>query len=182
MQKFEFLKEKHPNTLVLQMQGNFYKAFNESAFVLSGLMNYKLKKTKSGYKCGFPVVAYEKVKAMCEEQKISYVFYDGNVLVSQCDFSNEHFQEYCVMYGQEIQEEKIIKAEKKPENCQALILVEGCGINVSEALGNLKDNIIKEILSKGFRIVSLSLLEKDVNSEKIVFIQGIIVYEFIVYE
>lgn len=175
-QKFEKLKEQHPDMLVLQMQGNFYKAFNDSAFVLSGLMDYKLRDTKSGHKCGFPVIAYDKVKAACEDQKISYVVYEGDVLVDQQSFPDNRFKEYCLMYRQENVTEETVKKENTPESRQALLLVEGCGMNASEALGNLKENIEKEVLSKGFRVVSLSILVKDV-SNKVVFIQGLAVYE-----
>lgn len=176
-QKFESLKEQYPNMLVLQLQGNFYKAFNDSAYVLSGLMDYKLKPTRSGYKCGFPVVAYDKVKEACESQRISYVVYDGNALVDQNSFSDNQFQSYCKMYGREnIQAEKTVKKEIMQEKKQALILVEGCGVNMPDALNSLKDNIEKEIISKGFRIISLSVLEKDGNN-KLVLVQGLAVYE-----
>lgn len=175
-QKFEILQEKHPDMMVLQMQGNFYKAFNDSAYVLSGLMDYKLRTTKSGYKCGFPVIAYDKVKAACEEQKISYVVYEGDKLVDQGNFLENRFQEYCLMYGPDDETDETVKKNNTIKSGQALILVEGFGMNVTEAFGNLKENIEKEILSKGFRIVSLSVIEKDANS-KVVFIQGIAVYE-----
>ena len=41
--KYEILQEQYPDTLVLELQGNFYKAYDSSACVLSGLMEYKLK-------------------------------------------------------------------------------------------------------------------------------------------
>ena len=82
--KYEILQEQYPDTLVLELQGNFYKAYDSSAWVLSGLMEYKLKETKAGYKCGFPVVAYDKVKAVCENNRINYVFYDGERLRNEC--------------------------------------------------------------------------------------------------
>lgn len=176
-QKFESLKEQHPGMLVLQLQGNFYKAFNDSAYVLSGLMDYKLKPTKSGYKCGFPTVAYDKVKEACECQRISYVVYEGDTLVDQNSFSDNQFRSYCKMYGQEnIQVEKTVKKEIVQEKRQALIFIEGCGVNMTDALSSLKDNIEKEILAKGFRIISLSVLEKD-GSNKLVLVQGLAVYE-----
>lgn len=176
-QKFENLKEQYPDMLVLQLQGNFYKAFNDSAYVLSGMMDYKLNPTKSGYKCGFPTVAYDKVKEACELQRISYVVYDGETLVDQYSFSDNQFQSYCKMYGQEnVQVEKTIKKEIVQEKRQALILVEGCGVNMTDALSSLKDGIEKEILTKGFRIVSLSVLEKNGNN-KLVLVQGLAVYE-----
>lgn len=174
-QKFEILREQHPDVLVLEMQGNFYKAFNDSAYVLSGLMGYKLKTTKAGYKCGFPVVAYEKVKEACESQRINYVVYDGEKLVDQNSFKNNQFCDYCRSYEPEQEINKFpekISGKKK----QALLLVEGCGMNVSDALVDLKNNVEKEILEKGFQIISLSVFEKEVNS-KVVFMQGLAVYE-----
>lgn len=175
-QKFEILREQHPDILVLEMQGNFYKAYNDSAYVLSGLMEYKLRETKAGHKCGFPIVAYEKVKATCENQRISYVVYDGETLVDQNFFEDNQFSDYCRLYEpeQEIKNASEKITGKKKE--QALLLVEGCGMNVSDALVDLKNNVEKEILEKGFRITSLSIFEKEVNT-KVVFMQGLTVYE-----
>ena len=53
--KYEILQEQYPDTLVLELQGNFYKAYDSSAWVLSGLMEYKLKE-ESGKYYGFDFV------------------------------------------------------------------------------------------------------------------------------
>ena len=55
-------------------------------------------------------------------------------------------------------------------------MIEGCGMNVSDALVDLKHNVEKQVLEKGFRIISISVFEKEVNS-KVVFMQGLAVYE-----
>lgn len=174
--KYEILQEQYPDTLVLELQGNFYKAYDSSAWVLSGLMEYKLKETKAGYKCGFPVVAYDKVKAACENNRINYVFYDGERLSDQDVFLDNQFDEYRRLYKpvQKVQPSPVEVTAKK--ETQALLLVEGCGMNVSDALVDLKHNVEKQVLEKGFRIISLSVFEKEVNS-KVVFMQGLAVYE-----
>ena len=160
--KYEILQEQYPDTLVLELQGNFYKAYDSSAWVLSGLMEYKLKETKAGYKCGFPVVAYDKVKAVCEN--------------NQDVFPDNQFDEYRRLYKpvQKVQSSPVEVTAKKER--QALLLIEGCGMNVSDALVDLKHNVEKQVLEKGFRIISLSVFEKEVNS-KVVFMQGLAVYE-----
>ncbi len=174
--KYEILQEQYPDTLVLELQGNFYKAYDSSAWVLSGLMEYKLKETKAGYKCGFPVVAYDKVKAVCENNRINYVFYDGEKLSDQDVFPDNQFDEYRRLYKpvQKVQSSPVEVTAKKER--QALLLIEGCGMNVSDALVDLKHNVEKQVLEKGFRIISLSVFEKEVNS-KVVFMQGLAVYE-----
>lgn len=172
-QKFELLQERHPDVLVLEMQGNFYKAFNDSAFVLSGLMEYKLKETKTGYKCGFPVVAYEKVNAACESHRINYVVYEGEKVVDQNSFEDNQFCNYCKMY--EPDPENVCSLEQVPEKKQALLIVDGCGMNASDAIVDLKNNVEREILGKGFRVISLSVFSREVN--KVVIMQGLAVYE-----
>ena len=41
--RFELLAEEYPETLILQLRGSFYNAFNDGAMVLSDLMDYQLK-------------------------------------------------------------------------------------------------------------------------------------------
>ena len=174
-QRFEILQEKHPDSMVLQMQGNFYKAFNESAFVLSGLMDYKLRNTKSGYKCGFPVIAYDKVKDSCSGNRIAYVVYDGDSLVDQEMFADNQFHSFCNMYRKEILEDKVV-TQNNVKSKQGLLLVDGCGMNMSDALSNLKDKVEKSIILNNMRVVSLNVME-DKSGGNLILLHGIVVFE-----
>ena len=67
--------------------GKFYNSYNEDAWLLSYLFDYKLI---DGVRAGFPDVAIERVKERLEEEKISYKidYADGEIV--EKDFAAEN--------------------------------------------------------------------------------------------
>ena len=69
------LSKKYLNTVVLKNgRGNFVNAYDDSALLISFLMNYKIN---NGYRVGFPKSALGKVQTELEKQKVSYVILDN---------------------------------------------------------------------------------------------------------
>ena len=58
------------STLHVKENGIFFSAYNEDAWILSYIFDYKLV---DGIKVGFPENVIEKIKNKLEEYKISYI-------------------------------------------------------------------------------------------------------------
>lgn len=62
--------------LIYKNNGKFYNAYDNDAYILSGIMGYKVV---NGRKCGFPDNALDKVINRLEDNKISYqIIYTNN--------------------------------------------------------------------------------------------------------
>lgn len=78
----EQLADQYPGTLILQLRGKFYNAFDDSAKVLASIMGYKAKESTTGRaKCGFPSDALNKVMGCLKTSRISYVILENGVPV-----------------------------------------------------------------------------------------------------
>lgn len=69
------LQEKYPYTLILRLRGNFYQSFDDSAFALSAITGYKLRRRSKNslYTCGFPCNALDKVMGLIQKAKINHI-------------------------------------------------------------------------------------------------------------
>lgn len=73
------LEDKYPGAVILKDgRGKFINAYDESALVLSFLLNYKIN---NGSRVGFPRTALGKVRVELEKNKISYVILNKNNVV-----------------------------------------------------------------------------------------------------
>lgn len=94
--KCEDLAEKNPDTVILQLRGGFYNAFDESAVVLSAVMGYKLKPTGAGrMKCGFPFGSADKVTDELKKHHINYMFFDNDDVSGESEFDDNRFLDFC---------------------------------------------------------------------------------------
>lgn len=59
-------------SIVLRKVGGFYQTFDEDALIISYLFNYKV----INHKCGFPIIAINKVTNILEENNINYIIKD----------------------------------------------------------------------------------------------------------
>lgn len=95
---FEKLAEEYPNTLILISRGLFFNAFNESAFVLSELMNYKVNKSSANtYRAGFPYDSLEKIRNVCVAERVNFIAFNGKeeVVIDEAAFEGNRFEEFC---------------------------------------------------------------------------------------
>ena len=71
------LKDLFPNYIVMIKIGTFYEVYYDDAYIISYLMNYKLKTLNDGVKnCGFPTVSINKVLYILDNKKINYLVVD----------------------------------------------------------------------------------------------------------
>ena len=70
------IKLVHSNCMVLVKIGNFYHVFSKDAYIISYLLNYRIKLMENVPCCAFPVVSLRKVEAILENNKIDYLIVD----------------------------------------------------------------------------------------------------------
>lgn len=68
----------------LRLIGKFYQAYEDDAYVIHALMDYKV----SNGKVGFPIISIGKVQNKLDECKINYKIIDKDSIVSENDFRN----------------------------------------------------------------------------------------------
>lgn len=95
MSKIKELTLRHPNNIVLVLQGGFYRAIDDSAKTLASVMGYKLRQASGGeVECGFPCNALDKVMIKLEYERINYVVYQKDMIINQYEGGNVVLDEY----------------------------------------------------------------------------------------
>lgn len=74
------IKQVHKTEIVLVKIGDFYHVYGKDAYILSYLVQYKLKTIEEQKEtlptCGFPVKSLPKIQALLEQKKINYILVD----------------------------------------------------------------------------------------------------------
>ena len=71
-------------SIVIRKTGGFYQVFDNDALIISYLFNYKI----INFKCGFPLIAINKVINTLEEKKINFIIKDEEEIVK--NFKNKN--------------------------------------------------------------------------------------------
>ena len=71
-------------SIVIRKSGGFYQVFDNDALIISYLFDYKI----INYKCGFPLIAINKVINTLEEKKINFIIKDEEEVVK--NFRNKN--------------------------------------------------------------------------------------------
>ena len=71
-------------SIVIRKSGGFYQVFDNDALILSYLFDYKI----INHKCGFPLVAINKVINTLEEKKINFIIKDEEEIIK--NFRNKN--------------------------------------------------------------------------------------------
>ena len=74
----------------LRKQGKFYCAYNEDAYVVNAIMNYKV----SNGKIGFPINSLGKVTNNLDNSKVNYVVIDNDREIIKKQFSKNCYNKY----------------------------------------------------------------------------------------
>ena len=69
--------------IIIRRSGGFYSVYGEDCYILHYLFNYKI----SGDRVGFPLSAYNKVINVLNDNKVSYIDKNNNVV---CDFKRKN--------------------------------------------------------------------------------------------
>lgn len=72
--KYQELKKRYPESLILLQSGNFYITYEDDALLLHHLFSYQLSKGK----VGFPRQNLKKVCSKLEEQMLNYITYSSS--------------------------------------------------------------------------------------------------------
>ena len=193
--KYEKLADEYKDTVVVQLRGGFYNVFNESAFVIGILLDYKVKESSNKtYKAGFPINALDKVVSICKREKVNFIAFDGNKIVCEHKFENNRFQEICrefdissISRKEEQIEEKSSSHSEIENECkntavtdskkQVVSFVQGQGINLENAIMDAQ-RTIQSFIDKGKEIISITLIENNAAGHgEIVMVQGLVIYK-----
>lgn len=92
--RYDELSEHNPSTLVLQLQGGFYHAYDDSAKVLAAISGYKLREKTSGkLECGFPINALEKNISLLDQKGIRYIAFNGETVIKENSCDGKRYEE-----------------------------------------------------------------------------------------
>lgn len=80
---------KYDNCVNLKKEGSFYSVYNNDAFIISYLMNYKLVNIDNiNVKTGFPTYLLDKVLTKLKKYHISYFVSDTNEFIDYGKYNN----------------------------------------------------------------------------------------------
>lgn len=157
------------NTVVLKEGGMFFNAYDEAAFVLSQLTNYKvvMVSEKAKPKCGFPTSKIDTVIEILDAAHVTYLVKRKDSELSTANsFDNNQYQNALNRFDKS----KIIKKWIKPEDTEPPKAKEGqryitfsCPEKIAERvdefieeytacfgdMGNNKDFLMSWLLSAG---------------------------------
>jgi len=201
---YEELAEQFPETVVLRLRGNFYNAFNECAFVLNVLLEYKVRRMGTGRcRVGFPANSLEKVLDTLKKNQINVIVFEGEKLVENITYETNQFN--CILKqfseGSIEESEKQIKNKKEAvvsrgemeeqKECkeshpvgakQRVSFVQGQGINLENAIMDVQ-RAVERLMETGKKIVSFSFIEnRETERKDAVLVQGLVVYEILTEE
>ncbi len=186
--QFEILEEKYPSTCIMQLRGNFYNAFNDSAVVLSALREYKLKTAPSGFKCGFPETVLTSVKEEFDKNHINYKVFNNGAVVIENSFEDNRFDEYLKMYKPTAAKKAVNDTDKKEKveapvktvsisKKQYVSLITGNGLTIEDCMSDIKGKVQKSIDENNIKVVSLSVVNGITGNSQGCTLQGIFIYE-----
>lgn len=196
---YEELAAKYPETVVIRLQGTFYKAFGNSAFVLNVLFHYSVCKMQSGKKrVGFPKSGLAKVLTGLDENKVNVIVFEGEKEVGRGEYANNQFNTVLARFSESNIEDKTTLVNKKsvPEHTeedkekpvcpvsgkQRVSFVQGQGISLENAIMDVQ-RAVERLMETGKKIISFSFIEnRETERKDAVLVQGLVVYEILTEE
>jgi glycerophosphoryl diester phosphodiesterase len=71
--KYNKVKQKNNNFLILIKSGVFYETFNNDAYIMNYLFNYKIKQFSNYIMVGFPQSVIENIKDRLNKEKVPFI-------------------------------------------------------------------------------------------------------------
>lgn len=109
MRLIDIRNEQNKDVIVFMKYGNFYRVFGDDAYILGGLLGYKIY----DYKLGFPISEYKRVRNILDTNHISYIFYNDVVEIKE----NNHYELYLDYFKKKYYQKEILKML---EDCEVL--------------------------------------------------------------
>lgn len=72
----EIMEKEFPNYIIMFEKGSFCNVYYEDSYVISYLLDYKIKQLGTDVSCGFPKNSLNKVRSILENKKINYLVVD----------------------------------------------------------------------------------------------------------
>ena len=91
---YNSLIKTSPQTLICIREGNFYHAKGKNAWVFANVCSLKLQARNNIAIAGGPVDSLAKYKKKFEKEHISYIFVDGDTIVTSNSFSDNNYSRY----------------------------------------------------------------------------------------
>lgn len=157
------LQEKYPYTLILRLRGNFYQSFDDSAFALSAITGYKLRRRSKN--------------SLYTQEIVVHELYDDNSFVSIVSTFDS-------VKDSDIEAESVCNDEKDTISAvssvkkQYVKFYECSGTDQTSAYIDLQNKIDLE-LSKGSSVAALSFQKNKEKKDalKRFVLSGIVIYE-----
>ena len=135
---------QYPGSMVLQLTGKFYNAFDDSAKALSAVTGYKINETSKGRaKCGFPSEALDKVTGLLKKSEISYTILENGIPVTSWNEGRtdnlKTFAEKCSI--RKASYDETVKKEIPVSQHTQTIYLQGTGADLRNAMISLKGEI-----------------------------------------
>ena len=92
IEKYNLNKNKYPKYIILIKVGIFYETYNEDAYILNNLFNYKIKEINNNKRLGFPTNSYDKVITKLKEFKINYIIIEDDI--TKKTFKQNNYSNY----------------------------------------------------------------------------------------
>lgn len=103
------------NCVILYKSGKFYNAFGDNGIIIHNLLGYKFVSYKNS--AGFPESAINKVKAVLEKEKLSYVIYEKNIFIEEYKGINKNYNRILKESLKKIKmEERLNRLQTKLDN------------------------------------------------------------------
>ena len=92
IEKYNLNKNKYPKYIILIKVGIFYETYNEDAYILNNLFNYKIKEINNNKRLGFPTNSYDKVITKLKEFQINYIIIEDDI--TKKTFKQNNYNNY----------------------------------------------------------------------------------------
>lgn len=171
--KTKELEAQYKDTVVLRKKGIFYHSYDESAFVLGELFNYKVKKQSSGRcRVGFPVAKLDKIKQSVEKEHVNIIVFDGDECVTHKSFDDNRFFD---ILGRFDKGKIVIEQTALQNDMQTLGNIDD--MKTENAIMDFQTHL-NDFLESGKRIRTMSFTENtSMNNRGIFQVQGLVVFD-----
>ncbi len=102
-------KVKYPKYVIMIKIGVFYEVYNEDAYVIHNIMDYKVKDMKNNKRLGFPVNSYNKVIIGLDRAKVNYMVIDKEIIKKK--FNKNNYSKYS--YYEDTLEDRVDRIYKE---------------------------------------------------------------------
>lgn len=93
LEKYYKYKIDYKEYVLLFKYGNFYETFDNDAYIISKLFNYKLVKMKDTFRCGFPINSLSYVLDNLCGMSINFIVIDKDT-IKEREFESNCYSNY----------------------------------------------------------------------------------------